>query len=295
MDIYFEKLTVIGVGLIGGSFARVCKNKAIAKSIVGFGRSKTNLLKAVTLRIIDRYSLDLKKAVEQSDFVLLATPVGSILPLAKKMGPFLKKGCIVSDVGSVKGSLVEEMEKILPDEVPFIGAHPIAGTENSGAEHSFPELFQGSKCIITPTGSTDSESLNKVKKIWELMGSELKIMDAHKHDEIMAAVSHLPHVLAYAITSFIFGLEQEHPDILSFSGGGLRDFTRIASSHPAMWRDICEYNGKALINMIERYEKTLGQYKSLIKEKNWIDLEKTMSEAKDFRDNCFPKARRDQN
>lgn len=287
MSIHFEKLTIIGVGLIGGSFARVCKKNGIAKSIVGFSRCEANLLKALKLGVIDKYYLDLNKAVEQADFVLIAVPVGSILPLAREISPFLKKDSIISDVGSVKGTLVEEIEKILPNGVHFVGAHPIAGTEKSGVEHSFVELFEGSKCIITPTKLTDHETLHKVKKLWEIMGSEVQLMESDKHDKIMAAVSHLPHIAAYSLTSFIFELRQEWPDILSFSAGGFRDFTRIASSNSTMWSDICRYNRKALLKMIEQYETTLNQFKTLIEEQNWPVLEKTMDEAKKLRDSFY--------
>ncbi len=287
MDMYFEKLTILGVGLIGGSFARVCKKNKIAKSIFGFGRSEANLRKAVELGVIDKYSLDLNEAVEQADFVLIAVPVGSILHLVEKMSSYLKKDSIISDVGSVKDSLVEKIETMLPEGVHFVGAHPIAGTEHSGVEASFAELFEGSKCILTPTKFTDHKTLQKVEKLWELMGSEISLMEPVKHDEIMAAVSHLPHVAAYAITSFIFDLRHKWPDILSFSAGGFRDFTRIASSHPTMWCDICNYNRKALIKMIEQYETSLNQFKTLIKEKNWFQLEKTMSDAKTIRDDFY--------
>jgi len=287
MDTHFDKLTIIGVGLIGGSFARVCQKKGIAGSIVGFGRQEANLRKALELGVIDEYSLDLNEAVKQADFVLVAVPVGSIFPLVKKMISSLKKGSIISDVGSVKGSLVEKIEKILPDDVHFVGAHPIAGTENSGVEASFAELFEGSKCILTPSKFTDHETLQKVKKLWELMGSEIKLMEPDEHDKIMAAVSHLPHIAAYAITSFMFELQHLWPDILSYSAGGFRDFTRIASSHPTMWCDICNNNRDALIKMIEQYETTLDQFKTLIKEKNWLQLEKTMHEAKTLRDGFY--------
>lgn len=287
MSLKFNKIAILGVGLIGGSFARVCKKNSVAKSIMGFGRGEANLQKAVELGVIDEYSLDLKQAVSEADFILLSVPVGTITPMVKKIIPFLKEDCILSDVGSVKGSLVEEIESILPKGIRFVGAHPIAGTENSGAEASFVELFEGSKCILTPTEKTDSEAINKVKELWELTGSEVNIMEAAKHDEIMAAVSHLPHIAAYAITSFIFNLKQEWPEILSYSAGGFRDFTRIASSHPAMWRDICEHNKDALIRMIEHYESSIGRFKSLIKEDNWSELEKTMSESKNLRDNFY--------
>jgi len=273
--------------LLGGSFARVCKKKGIAKSIVGFGRNENNLIKAANLGIIDKYSLDLNQAVDNADFVLLAAPIGSLLPLVRSMIPSLKKESIVSDVGSVKGRIVTDLENALPDDVYFVGAHPIAGTEKSGADNSFAELFEGAKCILTPTGGTNKNALNMVKELWKIMGSEIIEMDPHKHDKIMAAVSHLPHVIAYAITFLMLELQQEWPNLLSYSGAGFRDFTRIASSHPAIWRDICEHNSKALIKTIERYETTLSQFKNLIKEKNWLVLEKTMSDAKKLRDNFY--------
>ena len=164
MKIHFDKLTIIGVGLIGGSFARVCKKKGLAKSVVGFGRNEANLIKAVELGAIDKYSLSLESAVKQSDFILIAVPVGSIVPMVKDMLPFLKQDCIVSDVGSVKGNIINEIENLLPDNIHFVGAHPIAGTEKSGAENSFAELFRGTKSILTPTNTTDEKSLDVVKK-----------------------------------------------------------------------------------------------------------------------------------
>lgn len=289
MTICFEKLTIIGVGLIGGSFARVCKKKEIAKSIIGFGRNEANLLKAVKLGVIDKYYLDLKKAVEHSDYVLVAVPVGSILSVIKGMSPFLKKDSIVSDVGSVKGNLTEEIDRNLPNGVHFVGAHPIAGTEKSGVEFSFAELFEDSKCIITPTANTCNDSQDKVKQLWELMGSEVIFMEPGKHDEVMAAVSHLPHVAAFAMVTLLSELQKNCPEILSYSGGGFRDFTRIASSHPAMWSDICKYNREALLKSIEQYEKTLSQLKTLIRDKNWITLEKTMIKSNELRDSYYKK------
>src|SRR3989338_4767273 len=261
MTIHFKTITIIGVGLIGGSFERVCKKKKLADRIIGFGRDEENLKRAVGLNVIDSYTLNLKDAVSNSDFILLATPVSTIIEIAKEMMPYLKKGAIVTDAGSVKGEIVREIDKILPEGIFFVGAHPIAGTEKSGVEASFVELFEGHKCVITPTDKTNSAALEKVKEIWKEAGSEVILMDANKHDRYLAAVSHLPHAVAYALVNAVGNLDEREKGILSLSAGGFRVFTRIAASHPAMWRDIFLMNKREIVEMINIFKSTLENIK----------------------------------
>ena len=283
MKPHFKTITIIGVGLIGGSFARVCKNKKLADRIIGFGRDEKNLKKAVELKVIDSYTQNLKEAVRDSDFILLATPVSTIIEIAREMMPYLKKGTIITDAGSVKGEIVREIDKILPEGIFFVGAHPIAGTEKSGVEASFLDLFVGSRCVITPTEKTDSTPMEKVKEIWKEAGSEVILMDADKHDRYLAAVSHLPHAVAYALVNAVGGLDEKEKGVLSFSAGGFRDFTRIAASHPAMWRDIFSMNKKNVVEMINLFQSTLEDIKEAISNNDGKKMEKEFEKAKEIK------------
>src|SRR3989338_8352976 len=283
MMIHFKTITIVGVGLIGGSFARVCKNKKLADRIIGFGRDEKNLKRAVELNVIDSYSLNLRDAVSNSDFIILATPVFSIIKIAREMMPYLKKGAIVTDAGSVKGEIVREIDEILSKEIFFVGAHPIAGTEKSGVEASFVELFEGHRCVITPTDKTNSVALEKAKEIWSETGSEVIMMDADKHDRYLAAVSHLPHAVAYALVNAVGGLDEKEKGVLSFSAGGFRDFTRIAASHPAMWRDIFSMNKKNVVEMINLFQSTLEDIKEAISNNDGKKMEKEFEKAKEIK------------
>jgi prephenate dehydrogenase len=283
MKIHFKTITIVGVGLIGGSFARVCKKKGLADRIIGFGRDEKNLKKAVELNVIDSYTLNLNEAVSNSDFILLATPVSSIIKIAKEMSPYLKKGAIITDAGSVKGEIVRKIDKILAKGVYFVGAHPIAGTEKSGVEASFLELFKGHRCVITPTSKTNPAALKKVKETWKETGSEVILMDADKHDRYLAAVSHLPHAVAYALVNSVGRLDEKEKGVLSFSAGGFRDFTRIAASHPAMWRDIFLMNKKEVINMINIFQSTLNSIKDMIINNDGKKLEREFERAREIK------------
>ena len=283
MTIHFKTITIIGVGLIGGSFARVCKKKKLADRIIGFGRDEENLKRAVGLNVIDSYTLNLKDAVSNSDFILLATPVSTIIEIAKEMMPYLKKVAIVTDAGSVKGEIVREIDEILSKEIFFVGAHPIAGTEKSGVEASFVELFEGHRCVVTPTLKTDPVALEKVKEIWSETGAEVILMDADKHDRYLAAISHLPHAVAYALVNSVGGLDEKEKGILSFSAGGFRDFTRIAASHPAMWRDIFLMNKKNVVDMISLFQSTLENIKKAIINDDGKKLENEFEKARAIR------------
>ncbi|MDD5434639.1 MAG: prephenate dehydrogenase/arogenate dehydrogenase family protein [Nitrospira sp.] len=280
---HFKKMVIAGVGLIGGSLALVCREKGIVSEIVGVGRSEQNLRDALSLNVIDSYTLKLEEAVKGADIIVLATPVTTLIRLAKEISPYLAPGVIVTDVGSVKGPVVE-IEEILPASAHFIGAHPIAGKEKSGVKAASKELFQGAKCILTPTSNTNQEASDTIEALWKAAGSSVIKMDPARHDLIFSAVSHLPHVVAYALVNTLLDLEKTEDKLISYSSGGFRDFTRIASSHPEMWRDICIMNKDNLINMLEKFEDSVGRLKFFIKSEDGDALYREFERARGVRE-----------
>ncbi len=282
--LYFERVVVIGVGLIGGSLAMVLKEKEIAKHITGVGRGVKNLEVARNRGIIDDFTHDAKSAVDGADLIILATPVCNIARILEDISQYLKRGAIVTDVGSVKKSILDDAESIIPKDVHFVAGHPIAGTENSGSDAAFSELFDGRICILTPTRRTDKDALEKIRMLWRQAGSDVIFMDADKHDMILAAISHLPHVVVYALVNTVSRIKDYEEDILDYSAGGFTDFTRIASSSPEMWRDIFLLNRKAILNMIGRFQDGLEQLKRLIESNDAVGLFQELNKAKTVRD-----------
>jgi prephenate dehydrogenase len=284
----FEQVAIVGVGLLGGSLGLVLKQQGLAKTVMGIGRSQTNLELAVKLGAIDAWASDAKAVVAESDCVVLATPVETYLNHVKQWGDCLRPGTIVSDVGSVKGALVLDVEAQLPASVHFVGAHPIAGKEKSGVAHAEAKLFNGARCIVTPTSHTQPEALNKVCALWEAAGSIVLSMDPHDHDWVLGAVSHLPHVAAFSLMHTLDSLQQhgtpDSLDLLSFSGGGLRDTTRIAASSPEMWRDICLANRDNLLQMIDRYIGHLQAFRKVLDERDAPRLQQLLEESKVLRE-----------
>jgi prephenate dehydrogenase len=248
-----KKLAVIGVGLIGGSFALALKQAGAVEQVVGIDRDQANLDLALQLGVVDEAASDLACGLKDVQVVFLAVPVRSIATVTAEIAPYLPKGCIVTDGGSVKDELVKLCEPLMPEGCRFVGGHPIAGTEHSGAAAAFPTLYQGRRSILTPTQKTDPEALEVVCRLWQAAGSRVECMDAVTHDRIFAAVSHLPHMVAYALVHAVDRSAEEEENILAFSAGGFKDFTRIASSDPAMWRDIALMNQRALLDMLDRY------------------------------------------
>lgn len=287
MTVHFKQVAIIGVGLIGGSLGMILRRKALADHIVGVGRRVENLKTAVELGAIDRYVADPKEGVQGADLVILATPVDTYDRHLKEWAHCLMPGAIVSDVGSVKGTLVEQSESAMPAGVHFVGAHPIAGKEKTGVAAGSDQLFKGARCILTPTKRTDLQALERIKQLWEEAGSIVLTMDPHLHDQILGAVSHLPHIAAFALMNALADLRDRRLaalDLAGHSGGGLRDTTRIAASSPEMWRDIFLWNRDNLVSYIDEYQKALEDLKWLIKAGDAAGIEKALERAKGERE-----------
>ncbi len=287
MTVHFKQVAIIGVGLIGGSLGMLMRRRGLADHVVGIGRRVENLERAVELGAIDRHVLDPKEGVRGSDLVILATPVDTYDAHLKEWAHCLVPGAIVSDVGSVKGSLVEQSESAMPTGVHFVGAHPIAGKEKTGVAAASAQLFTGARCILTPTGKTDAGALEQIRQLWQETGALVLTMDPHLHDQILGAVSHLPHAAAFALMNALADLRDRQLsslDLARHSGGGLRDTTRIAASSPEMWRDIFLWNRDNIVSFIDRYTRALEELKQLIKAGDARGIEQSLERAKGERE-----------
>ncbi len=260
-DFYIDKLAVVGVGLIGGSLALALKEAGAVGHVVGVGRGLSNLETALRLGVVDSITQDLAAGVQDADVIFLATPVQALGTVAKEAMPHLKPGAIITDGGSVKQAVIDAIEPCLREDVHFVPGHPIAGTENSGAEAAFATLYRDRRCILTPTAGTAGDALQKMQAMWQLVGSQVVIMDVAKHDRVLAAISHLPHMVAYALVNAVGAYDRYDENILEYSAGGFRDFTRIASSDPTMWRDIALTNRDALLEMMQQFETFFAELK----------------------------------
>lgn len=241
-----KRLAIIGVGLMGGSLALALKEQGCVEHIVGYSRNEQNLQKGIDLNIIDSYSTSLEQAIKGCDVILLAVPLGAMSSILDKIKPHLQANTIVTDVGSAKSSVVSAAkQKLAENFINFVAAHPIAGTENSGVESGFSELFQNRKVILTPDENTSEHAIETIKSMWQSCGAVVETMTVQHHDEIFAATSHLPHMLAYSLVNCLANMEDK-VEIFNYAAGGFRDISRIASSDPTMWRDICVHNKKAL-------------------------------------------------
>ncbi|OHE56535.1 MAG: hypothetical protein A2Z47_16015 [Thermodesulfovibrio sp. RBG_19FT_COMBO_42_12] len=278
---FFNRVTIIGVGLIGASFALALRKYKLCKQITGYGRSPENLQKAKEKAIIDSFELDPAKACDSSDLVLFAAPVGSFIDIAKRIRSSLNKGAIVTDVGSVKGKLVSDLEALMPGGVCFVGGHPIAGSDRSGISTAEADIFDGAKCIITPTDKTDKNALEKVIALWKALGSIVKQINPDEHDRIYASVSHLPHLIAYLIVNTVADIDSSY---LKFSGQGFVDTTRIASSSPELWRDICILNKENLLESIEIFKNNLDRASQHLRACDSESLERDFKKAQALRE-----------
>ncbi len=283
-DISIQRMCIIGVGLIGGSLALAARNAGCCADIIGAGRSEGNLRKAKELGAIDDYTTDLKKAVNGADVVVLAVPVGQMSAVMADIKDSLKKDCIVTDVGSSKRAVIAAAKDIFADNFRyFVPGHPIAGTERSGVEASVAELFDGRRVILTPVSETDPGALEKIRQLWLQIKAHVVVMDAEHHDEVLAATSHLPHLLAYSLVDSLASLH-EKSEIFEYAAGGFRDFTRIASSNPQMWHDICMSNRDAILKMLSLFQQDLARLGDAIRDDDGDAVKEIFNRAKAARD-----------
>ena len=270
-DVKFNKIALIGIGLIGSSLARVIRQKKLADHIAIATRTGTTLERARELDLGDSYTTDNSKAVENADLVIVSVPVGASGYVAKEISQHLKPGALVTDVGSTKASVIRQMKPELPGTVHFIPGHPIAGTECSGPDAGFADLFINRWCILTPLPNTNDEALEKLTQFWQACGAKVDQMDPEHHDLVLAITSHLPHLIAYNIVGTASDLEKvTNSEVIAYSASGFRDFTRLASSDPTMWRDICLNNKDAIIEMLGRFSEDLASLQRAIR---WGDGE----------------------
>jgi cyclohexadieny/prephenate dehydrogenase len=254
----FARVALIGMGLIGSSLARVMKRKGLAGAIVGCARSAATRAKAMELGLAESMHEDPGEAVAGADLVMICTPLGTYEDIARTMTPHLAAGAIVSDVGSVKQAVIRDVGPFVPEGVHFVPGHPVAGTERSGPEAGFAELFEDRWCILTPPPGTDAAAVESVAALWRACGSMIEIMDPAHHDKVLAITSHLPHVISYTIVGTAADLEESvRAEVIKFSAGGFRDFTRIAGSDPIMWRDVFLNNREAVLEMLQRFSEDL--------------------------------------
>ena len=254
-----KQLTVIGVGLIGGSLARALQDAGVVGQVVGCGRDKDQLQQAIDLGVIAKYETDVAKSVAGSDVVVVAVPVGAMESVFHNIKDAVSEHTIITDVGSTKGSVVNAV-RVAYGEIPdnFVPGHPIAGTEKSGVGASFAGLFHQRRVVLTPMENTNASAIEKIRNMWEATGAIVSQMDVEHHDDVLAATSHLPHLLAFALVDTLAALD-EKAEIFQYAAGGFRDFTRIASSDPQMWHDICVNNRDAILQILKRFQTDLEQ------------------------------------
>ncbi|MER9644161.1 prephenate/arogenate dehydrogenase family protein [Mesorhizobium sp. M0239] len=268
----FEKIALVGIGLIGSSLARVIRREGLARHVAISTRSAATLVRAEELGLGDSYTTDAKEAVRDADLVVISVPVGSSGAVAEEIAPALKKGAILTDVGSTKASVIAQMQPYVPEGVHFIPGHPLAGTEKSGPDAGFADLFDNRWCIFTPLPDTDADALERLSEFWRRCGANIDTMDPQHHDMTLAIVSHLPHIIAYNIVGTADDLQSvTKSEVIKYSASGFRDFTRLAASDPTMWRDVCLHNKDAILEMLARFSEDLASLQRAIR---WGDGEK---------------------
>jgi cyclohexadieny/prephenate dehydrogenase len=280
----FERVALIGIGLIGSSISHAMRRKGLAKEIVGSARTKQTLDTALKLGLIDKGYDSAAEVVKGAELVILSVPVGACGPLTAEIAPHLRPGAILTDVGSVKAAVVRDMAPHVPKGVHFVPGHAIAGTERSGPEAGFAELFEGRWTILTPEPGTDAAAVDKLQAFWVALGSKVEIMSAPHHDMVLAITSHLPHLIAYNIVNTAEHLERvTDKEVIKFSAGGFRDFTRIAASDPTMWRDVFLNNKEAVMEMLRRFSDDLAELKRAIEDADGDTLFRRFSDARTVR------------
>ncbi len=282
-----DRLAIIGVGMIGASLALALKQARAVNHVVGCGRNQTSLQKAVDLGVIDSYTTSIAEAASSADVVVLATPLGAMQLVFEQITDIVSEHTVITDTGSAKGAVVRVAQTALGDKMPqFVPGHPIAGAEKSGVEAGLASLYQGRRVILTPLESTDPAAVGKIDNMWQLCGARIEYLSVEHHDKVLAATSHLPHMLAYSLVNYLSNLN-DHDEIFKYAAGGFRDFTRIASSDPVMWRDVCIANGEALAELIENYKIELDQLSAAIRDRDQDRLLELFGKAKSERDSLI--------
>jgi cyclohexadieny/prephenate dehydrogenase len=268
----FSRAALVGIGLIGSSLARVLRRDRLAGTIVACARSQATLDTARSLGLADQFTLDPAEAARGADLVVIAAPHSAYVEIGKRIGPALAPGAILTDVGSVKGAAVRDLQPIVPPGVHFIPGHPVAGTEHSGPAAGFAEMFRDRWCILTPVPGTDPVALDRLTRLWQSAGMKVEIMTPEHHDMVLAMTSHLPHLIAYTIVSTATDVEESlKSEVVKFSAGGFRDFTRIAASDPVMWRDVFLANRDAVLEIVQRFTEDLTALQRAIR---WGEADK---------------------
>jgi len=282
-----DNLAIIGVGLIGSSLSLALKQASAVGQVIGYGRNRENLEKGLELGVIDRHHDSIAASVRDADVIVVAVPLGAMQQVFAELKPALKSTAVITDVGSAKGSVVAVAGTELGELFPrFVPGHPIAGTEKSGIEAGFASLYQDRRVILTPLEQTDQDATAVIEAMWRACGAITEYLSVEHHDKVLAATSHLPHMLAYALVHYLSNLN-DHDEIFRFAAGGFRDFTRIASSDPVMWRDVCIANGDALVSLIEQYQQELDRVATAISAGDADELLKLFSRAKSERDSLI--------
>lgn len=279
-----NRLTIIGVGLIGGSLARALKKANAVAQVTGYGRNIQQLQKAMELGVIDHLETDMGAAVRDADVIVVAVPVGKTLEVLRNIKPHLNPKTIITDVGSSKGAVVQAAREVFGDALGnFVPGHPIAGTEKSGVEASFAELFENRRVLLTPLENTDQQAVQTIRQMWESSGAFVEETSVKHHDDVLAATSHLPHMLAFALVDALATMDDKI-EIFRYAAGGFRDFTRIASSDPQMWHDICVTNDKSIVAMLDLFMSDLERLRDAIKAGDSDYLLQVFTRAKKARD-----------
>lgn len=277
-----NKITIIGVGLIGGSLALALKERNLAKAVFGYGRDQTRLEEAQKSNVIDAFSTNIKEAIDEANIVVIATPVGTFKDILDQIEPLISSNVIITDVGSTKSDIVNIVNDVLKDNSScFIPAHPIAGKERSGFEVSDSKLYDGKKVIITPQETNSPESIDVIDQMWKNVGADVDFMSAESHDNLLGMTSHLPHMLAFSLVNY---LVDQNPNASIYAGGGFKDFSRIASGDAIMWRDICLQNKNQIMSHLKGYQSTLDDLLEAINDEDSDKLGQLFTTAKKTRD-----------
>lgn len=283
-QVHFQRIALIGIGLIGSSLARVIRRDGLAGHIAVGDIDSAHCAKALELGIADGAGEDVAEAARDADLVIICSPIGTYASIAETIAPVLKPGAILSDVGSVKQAVVRDLSPHVPEGVHLIPAHPVAGTEHSGPESGFPELFDGRWCVLTPPDGADEAAVEKVAALWRSARSMIEIMDPEHHDQVMAVTSHLPHLIAYTIVGTATDLEKSlRNEVIKFSASGFRDFTRIAASDPVMWRDVFLNNQDAVLEILQRFNEDLTAMQRAIRWGEAETLHELFSRTREIR------------